>query len=312
MFKNSHFRLLMSLAGLQPLGQSFEETPESTWVIPGDVSTSALKDTLHYINQAEFSPPTFEEGVLAEDQLKRKTAPRKKVAYDDDEEGELDDGLFAAGGPTTRKVIDENGKPKNTRKRRRRDSQVEDLEDEELEERARKRRDREREKAERVKSALYVREGDDEFDEEEDEAFFAKEREIAALAAQASNAARTALAISNGLHAPKKKPTTAVISADEEDEDDDDEDSSEDGVEDDDDDDDMAFLRKTLGSTAAVDDKPSNNPGRKRRRLSVTSGDDVDMTGTEKEVEEDEDIAPVAPRRPRVRGGFVVDSDDDE
>ncbi|CAM1508264.1 Fc.00g051120.m01.CDS01 [Cosmosporella sp. VM-42] len=301
MYKNSHLRLLMTLSGFQLLGPASEETPESAWVIPIDISADTLKDALHYINQAEFSPPTFEEGILAEHQLKRKILPRKKAAFDDDEEGEPDDGLFPVGGPTVRKFIDDEERPKKTKKRRRRNSQVEELDDSVLEEKAQKRRDREREKARRIKSALYVNEGDDEFDEEEDEVFFAREREIAARAAVAAKSA-------TGITVPvaaleKTKPLE--ISDDE----------------DDDEDDDLAFARKVLGSQESreeeTDDTPvegSDGEGRKRRRVSVEDDEDedVDMAGTEKAGEEDEDDVPVVTRRPRVRGGFVMDSDDDE
>src|SRR5688572_14954079 len=101
MFKDSHLRLLMNLAGFQRLGLVTEETLESTWVVPSELPTETIKDILHYINQAEFSPPTFEEGVLAEHQLKRKHIPRKPAAFDDEDDVELDDeALFPAGGPT--------------------------------------------------------------------------------------------------------------------------------------------------------------------------------------------------------------------
>ncbi len=78
MFKNPYLRLLLNLAGARLLGPAAEETPESVWIIPSDVTANQLKDALHYINQAEFNPPTFEDGTSAEQQLKRKTAARKK------------------------------------------------------------------------------------------------------------------------------------------------------------------------------------------------------------------------------------------
>ncbi|KAI5461328.1 timeless protein-domain-containing protein [Mariannaea sp. PMI_226] len=316
MFKNSHLRLLLNLAGIQLLGAASDETPDSTWIIPADVSAETLKDALHYINQAEFSPPTFEEDVLAEHQLKRKTATRKKAAFDDDEEGEADDDiLFPVGGPTARKVIDEEERPKKTRKRRRRGSNVEPLDDEVLEEKARKRRERDLEKARRIKSALYVREGDDEFDSEEDEAFFAREREIASRAANAAKAAATGTGEEEALVArPKKKTPMQDISSDS-----DSESESES--------DDAAFARMIMGSPEAEDkmeDTPldgSDGESRKRRRVNgETEKDDVEMGGTGKETEtqeaaaadDDEDVAPIMARRPRVRGGFVMDSDDDE
>ena len=96
MFKNSYLRLLMTVCGFQRLGPASEETAESVWIVPDDIAADHLKDSLHFINQAEFSPPTFEDGVLAEHQLRRKTVPRKKAAFDDDEDGD-DAALEDAG-----------------------------------------------------------------------------------------------------------------------------------------------------------------------------------------------------------------------
>ncbi|KAJ4319687.1 Topoisomerase 1-associated factor 1 [Fusarium piperis] len=314
MFKNSYFRLLMNLSGVQLLSPASEETPESAWIIPGDVSADALKDAIHFISQAEFSPPTFDEGVLAEHQLKRKPPPPKKAAFDDDEDDDPDVvPLFPKGGPTTRKVIDENkkDKPKKPRKNRR------PLTEAQKEEARRKRKKTEREKLNRIKSADFVRDSDDEFTLEEDEAFFAREREIAA---QAAHARATALGedtlVDKSDHASTlrkrtRAPKAAVASSDD------------DEVSDEDD-----FIRKAMDGTIEEDETgetsqdDSDGEARKRRRVSAESEDededkdeDEEMGGMDKEAEkadEDEDVAPVAARRSRARGGFLMDSDDDE
>jgi replication fork protection complex subunit Tof1/Swi1 len=324
----------MTISGLKRLGPASEETIESSWVIPSDVTAGHLKDTLHYINLAEFSPPTFEEGVLAEHQLKRKTVTRRKAAYDDDEDGEADDGidddlLFPAGGPPTRKVIDEPDKPKKIRRRRKRkDDEEGELDLAALDEKARKRRDREREKARKIKSALYVNEGDDEFDSDEDEAFFAREREIRTRAEQAAKSA--VFGNTDAVKAPARKRKSELISDDSDEDDDEDED-------------DLSFARKVLSSpenadSDGTDDTPIDNSDgerkkqKKKRRVSAEDEEDdshsdatedasdVEMTEPGKAVPsindegvaEDED-GPVAPtRRSRIRGGFVLDSDDDD
>lgn len=312
MFKNSYLRLLMSLCGFKLLGPASEETPESSWIVPDDISADHLKDSLHFINQAEFSPPTFDDGVLAEHQLKRKTVSRKKAAFDEDEDGELDDELlFPAGGPTVRKAVDAPKKTKKTRRIRRKGGE-EESDDEALDEKARKRRDRELEKMRRIKSALYVRDGDDEFDSDEDEAFFARER---AIADRAKEAAKSATGLGDFVALPKKRKSDVLLTVS--------------------DDDDLIFAQKALSSqegadASETDDTPvdiSEGEGRKRRKVSAdpddeeTTGedDDVDMEASAaKSVEadkgdEDVDDAPVVvARRPRVRGGFIVDSDDDE
>ncbi|KAL7936694.1 timeless domain-containing protein [Trichoderma chlorosporum] len=308
-FKNPYLRLLLNLCGFQLFGPAAEETPESLWVLPEDVTADSLQDTLHYINQAEFNPPTFDDGQLAENQLKRKTLLRKKANFDDDEGDDIDDEiLFEPGGPTARKVIDESERPKKTRKRRRRNSQLEELDDEELEEKARKRREREREKARKIKSAVYVKDGDDEFDEEEDEAFFAREREIAARAATAAQSALDPEPVK------KRKAVTAAVRID----------SDEEAGSDDDDD--VLGLIDDEDEDESRDDthmEDSEGDSRKKRKVSVEddADGDVDMEDAstaeqpqqvEANTKEDGDDAPVVTRRPRVRGGFVIDSDDEE
>ena len=281
------------------------------------MSLGYIRDSIHFINQAEFSPPTFEEGVLAENQLKKKIVPRKKAAFDDDEDDGLgsnldDDMLFPAGGPTARRVADEVKKSKKKLQRSRRaNSQEDEVDDAELAEKARKRRERELEKARRVKSALYVREGDDEFDSEEDEEFFAREREIAARAKQAAESAGPANPIYD---ANKKRKSEALLDISS------DMDEDEDG-------DNASLTQKMLSSQevqggSETDDTPvevSDGEARKRRRMSVELGDadeedvmaDKIAVGQDDGEGDDGDVAVVA-RRPRLRGGFVMEDSDDE
>ncbi|KAG5978529.1 Topoisomerase 1-associated factor 1 [Claviceps digitariae] len=329
-FKNSYLRLLMKLSGMRLLGPASDETPESAWIIPGDISADQLKDTIHFINQAEFNPPTFEDGGLAENQLKRKAVPRKKAAFDDDDDDnnnnnkddDDDELLFPAGGPTARKNIDEKQK-KTTKKprKRRRDSDAEGPNDAELDEKARKRREKELEKARRIKSALYVRDGDDEFDSDEDEAFFAREREIAA---RAKHAAATAVVDPYAALARTKRKST-VLSDDDDDDDDEDESLGPAGR--------LSSSQET--GDGDTDDTPvdptSDGESRKRRKTNVPAGEhdssatapsgmdtdaDADSllakpsTAPPADEEADPDAVAVT-RRPRVRGGFVMDSDDE-
>lgn len=325
MFKNSHLRLLMTTSGLQRDGLPSEETRDSAWIVPSEVKANDLKDMIHYINQAEFNPPTFDEGVSAENQLRRKTVPRKKAAFDDDDGDEEDDGadflddemLFPAGGPTARKAIDgPDGEKKKIRRRKRKDG--EQLTEEDLDDKARKRRERELEKARKIKSALYVNPGDDEFDSDEDEAFFAREREIAAKAAQAAGMATATIIPEKAT--TKKRKSTALL--------DDDSDVEEQ------DEDESVSVPRVLSSQdnegSETDDTPVDGSDvegkKKKRRLSPeddeedASGDegDIVMSGTSKapapskDDEDGEDDVPVPVRRPRVRGGFIIDSDDDE
>ncbi|KAI0118533.1 timeless-domain-containing protein [Hypoxylon sp. NC0597] len=332
MFKNSHLRLLMKLVGFERLVPSVDETPESAWIIPSHLTPDQLQDSLDLIKKAEFNPPTFEDGKLAEDQLRRKTAPRKKAVFDDDDDGIVDDDdeiLFPAGGPTNRKVADEHlDKPKKIRRRRRKGSDTEELNEEELEEKARARKEREKAKARRFKSELFVHASDDESDDGERWAeFYANEERIRQRQQQnaAANAAKgiatTGAATTEVPKVPKvEKRKAKVLVEDESDNDDDlimpresdDEDGDGDGEGD--------------GGDGTDDTPLSSSPragstsGAKRRRLSKepsaqpsTADADADADAdVDMEDADDEELpaAKVAPRRRRA--GFVVESSDEE
>ncbi|KAI1347933.1 timeless protein-domain-containing protein [Xylaria sp. FL0043] len=330
MFKNSHLRLLMKLVGFERLAPTLDETPESSWVVPAHLSSEQLQDSLDLVNKAEFDPPTFEDGKLAQDQLRRKTAPRKKAVFDDDEEGIDDDDeiLFPAGGPTNKKAADGFlDKPKKTRSRRRR-SDAEPLTEEQLEENERARRERERAKARRFKSELFVHASDDESDDEERWAeFYANEERIRqkqkAIALDASKKTEDSTL---GPAAEKRKASALDLDdsdndddllmipslaskelngkaavGDDEDEDDDEEDTS--GTDD-----------TPLSSTSQAE----STSGAKRRRLSKEPSPSVPPANKDEDQimeDADEDIPaskPTQQRRPRARAGFIVDSSDEE
>lgn len=192
MFKNPHLRLLMKLVGMERLAPSLDETPDSSWCLPGRVSADMLRDSIDAINKAEFDPPIFEDGQLAEDQLRRKSAAashKRANRYDDDLEGvngfleDDDDGeddgiMFPVGRLKARKP--DGPRPKK-RQRRRREVGSGEEEDEEDDEkalaRAKARRQKELEKARKIKSQMYVDALDDVTDDERDREFFEKERQ---------------------------------------------------------------------------------------------------------------------------------------
>ncbi|KAI1103084.1 timeless-domain-containing protein [Jackrogersella minutella] len=329
MFKNSHLRLLMKLVGFERLVPSVEETPESAWIIPSHLTPGQLQDSLDLINKAEFSPPTFEDGKLAENQLRRKTAPRKKAVFDDDDDGIADDDddevLFPAGGPTARKVADEHlDKPKKTRRRRRRGSgEPEEVDDEKLEEKARARREREKAKAKRFKSELFVHASDDESDDDDGgrwAEFYANEERIRQRQhlVAATHGAQGVITSAAAAAAPKiaEKRKAEVLLEDDSDNDDDlilpqesdGEDGDEDGNKDDEESetDDTPLSSPHLGSTK----------GAKRRRVSrepsAAAAAEEESADVEMEDADDEDIPASKARRTRARAGFVVDSSDEE
>ncbi|KAI1462414.1 timeless-domain-containing protein [Annulohypoxylon moriforme] len=341
-FKNSHLRLLMKLVGIERLVPDVEETPESAWIIPSHLTPDQLKESIDLINKAEFNPPTFEDGKLAEDQLRRKTAPRKKAVFDDDEDGIINDDdddeiFFPAGGPTARKVADGHlDKPKKTRRRRRKGSEAPELNEEELEEKERARREREKAKARRFKSELYVHASDDESDEEDGEKwaeFYANEERIRQR--QQLNAVQNgALGITTsaakvepeGAKIKEKRKARVLVESESESENDDDLVLSRGSDDEEDEDDDVVGRSRKRGAREddgeedggdATDDTPLSSPrageaaSAKRRRLSkepsVAAGEeDVDM----EDADDDVPSSKAPPRRRRA--GFVVDSSDDE
>ncbi|KAK8136923.1 mating-type switching protein swi1 [Apiospora sp. TS-2023a] len=336
MFKNSHLRLLMKLVGFQRNVLTEEETSKSDWIIPGSYTADQLQESIDLINKAEFDPPAFEDGALAENQLRRKTAPRKKAVFDDEDDNDVDEdeNLFPAGGPTVRKVIDENGqKPKKIRKRRRRASNSELPDDGELEEKARKRRERELEKARRFKSDVYVHASDDDTDDERDREFFANEEKL--------RQKQKALVVSAIGHVPSSSPKATSVKRKaqvllDDDSENDDLPMTQDSAVNDDEDEDGA-------STSGTDDTPLSSGGgspplggaKKRRRRMVKEKEpeparpepedlaaslglvvDTEMAdaGNDDDEEEEEDVVakPAPRRRARGKAGFIIDSSDEE
>ncbi|KAK2037712.1 timeless protein [Colletotrichum somersetense] len=313
MFKNAHLRLLMKLVGFERLAPTIEETTQSLWILPAQVTAEDLHESLGFINKAEFDPPVFEDGRGADDQLRRKKAARKRVEYDDDEDGDLGDGfIFDPLGPTVHKAIDEPASKKTKRTRRRKGSEEEEEpNDSELEEKAKKRREREREKARKIKSQAYVHASDDETDEEYDREFFLREE------AQRLRLSRIVEKVT--LSETTKRPHAVL----------------------DDNDDDLLDLTMATQSTresADVDmevgseaeqdgnnrtpltSSPSFSQGTitsKRRRLSPEEaspegGHGQKDANADSENEEDDAPVPAARSRQRTRGGFVMDSSDEE
>ncbi|OHE96383.1 timeless protein [Colletotrichum orchidophilum] len=321
-FKNSHLRLLMKLVGFERLAPTIEETPQSVWILPPELDAALLRMYLRHINEAEFDPPVF-DGASAEDQLRRKKAVRKRAEYDDDDEDNDDDDgfLFEPLGPTVRKAIDDPDSKKTKRRRRRKDGEEGEEEapnDSDLEERAKKRRDREREKARKVKSEAYVHASDDDTDEEYDREFFQREE------AQRLRMARTVERVA--VSEPAKRPAAVLL---------DDSDDNDDDV--------LTVTRGTQSTRPSADvdmdvesegeqdadnatpltSSPSSSQdkgSRKRRRLSpeAPSAEEGGVKAQEKADaesagEDDEDApVPTARSRQRTRGGFVMDSSDEE
>lgn len=185
-FKEARLRLLMTLSGMERLG--IEDEPNATWIIPSSLTSAEIRHT-HEVIEQHRKNPVFEYGdddpLSAEDLLRRKPAEKaKRAEYDDDSEGDgivSDDDpenefLFPFSGPVDRasahhKALD----VLKAKRRKHRHSNPIELDDETLEARRRARHKADLEKARMVKSAEFIRDSDDESDEERDRAFFARE-----------------------------------------------------------------------------------------------------------------------------------------
>ena len=184
MFKDSKLRLLMALAGFERL--SVEDEPNATWTIPSSLTSAELKHTRETIEQHR-NKPVFEYGeddpMTAEELLRRKpTEKTKRAEYDDDSEGDgivgdnnvEEEFLFPPNQRTSHKsALDE------LKKRRKRHT-VFSGDESELDEATREARRKARELADlekrrKIKSHDFVRDSDEETDEERNREFFARE-----------------------------------------------------------------------------------------------------------------------------------------
>ncbi len=189
MFKDAKLRLLMTLSGFERLG--IDDEPGATWIIPSSISSADLRHK-HDIVEQHRKNPVFEYGendpVTAEEMLRRKpTEHAKRAEYDDDSDGDgidsdtnmQEDFLFPPGGPTNKANPHEKALSALKKKRRKRHSVESDneggIDDKTREERRQAREKADLEKRWKIKSAEFVKDSDDESDEERDRAFFAGE-----------------------------------------------------------------------------------------------------------------------------------------
>lgn len=184
-FKEARLRLLMTLSGMERLG--IEDEPNATWILPSSITSAELRQR-HGIIERHRKNPVFEYGdedpLSAEEMLRRKPAEKdKRAEYDDDSDdgivsdNDAEDGLlFPFSGPVDRPNPHQRALDAlKAKRRKRRHSNPIELDNETLEARRKARAKADVEKARKVKSAEFIRDSDDESDEERDRAFFAKE-----------------------------------------------------------------------------------------------------------------------------------------
>lgn len=188
LFKDSKLRLLMTLAGFERLG--VEDEPNTTWIIPSSLTSADLRHKRAIIEQHRTTP-IFEYGdedpMTAEEMLRRKpTEKAPRAEYDDDSEGDgivgdnlEEEFLFPIGGPMKNLNPHKSALDALKKKWRKRHTVLSDdeggLDDEAREARRKARELADLEKRRKIKSHEFVRDSDDESDEERDREFFAWE-----------------------------------------------------------------------------------------------------------------------------------------
>ncbi len=215
-FKNAKLKLLMTLSGFERLG--VEDKPDATWIIPSTLSSTDLGELSTTIEKYLDTVWTDLSGQEPEDLLRRvKTAttsayaeedeqePRRD-AFIDDSEGsdDLQDFMFPDNVRSKSDALAQLKKKHNKRKLTRKNN-VEPLAGDELDERRKAREQATLDRRRKIKSELYIRDSDEEMNEEENRAFFAREEENRKKQAQRVMAALSLGRTDEGAASKKKR-----------------------------------------------------------------------------------------------------------
>ncbi|KAK5075075.1 Topoisomerase 1-associated factor 1 [Lithohypha guttulata] len=203
-FKNARLKLLMKLVGMVEEINDKSDTPDATWIVPSTVSASHLRDSKEAITQYSITHWQPEnEDDQPEDLLRRiRKDNRVTRSYEDvNEDGEAprdnfiddsegDDGplpeesefLFPDNPRRSKSALDqlrEKRAAKSKKRKQRSDDENDNSEDDAArQERRRRRQEAVLARRQKFKSEAYIRDSDDETDEEADKLFFAKEEEL--------------------------------------------------------------------------------------------------------------------------------------
>ncbi|KIW43428.1 uncharacterized protein PV06_04535 [Exophiala oligosperma] len=342
MFKNGRLRLLMTLVGFERLGD--EDVLGATWIIPSSVNSQGLAESKEAIVHYEQMPWQAENAHEdAEDMIRRKAKARKgneddeeapRDTFIDDSEGE-EEFLFP-DNPRKKRSKDILKELKASRKRKR--GSDDDDDEDELDEEAAARRRAAREAAARerrlkIKSEAYIRDSDDESDVERDRIFFEREEELRKKTAEDHLRKQAAFVNEQSTKAKgkgKRKVTIPTLPQTQGTTQESDDDILMGGM--DDEPDQTASSQPQRRSDTEAESEEEETP------LSSQSSATVKGVGLQKSVlqeisqpratsraasakvgggslddesDVDEEIVP-AGRQQRVRGGFIIDSDDDE
>ncbi|KAK5208226.1 Topoisomerase 1-associated factor 1 [Exophiala xenobiotica] len=337
MFKNGRLRLLMSLVAFERLGD--EDVLGATWTVPANITADNLAKSKAAIEQYEQTPwQAADANEDAEDMIRRRN--KAKTSYHDDEDAPRDAFIDDSEGEEEflfpdnprRRSKDILKELKARRKRKRGSDDEGDEVDEEAAARRRAARDAAaRDRRLKIKSEAYIRDSDDESDTERDRLFFEQEEELRNKTAEDHIRKQRAF-ISEQSGKTKGKGKKAAISQTQEPQHESDDDVLMGGVNDD--------LNETSSSQprrksdtedeSAEEETPLSSPSSATANLRDGGSDKLalrDMAqprmvsnnvsakavvgATTNDSDGDEDIVPTTRRR-QIRGGFLVDSDDED
>ena len=271
MFKNAKLKLLMKLSGFEKLGT--EDKADTTWTVPSALTSTHLDELHRTIENSLTNPWTDANDRDPEDLLRRikpstttsatahsETDSPPRNAFPSDSEGSdhLSDFMFPDNvrSRTNNQGQDAATAKKNPKKRkliRHADKENDDpLADEE---RRNAREQAALARRRKIKSELYIRDSDEEMDEDENRAFFARE-EVNRL--RQAERVRVAMALGRerggGEEEVGRKKKRRRLASDEEEE-------EEEGQEED-----MDMMDMTMGA--------ESDASRPKRALNNTSDDD--------------------------------------
>lgn len=337
-FKNARLKLLMKLVGFKMLGN--EDVLGATWIVPSEVTASHLEESKNAIEQHEKQPwESANPDEAPEDMLRRtrketvqpldEDEEARRDAFIDDSEGndDVDDEAFMfpdnIRAKTKKRDLLEQLKAKRRKRKRDEDGSQEDEVDDELAaERRRRREENALARRRKIKSNLYIRESDDESDAEADLEFFRKEEE---LRKRHDGQIRKQMALDRSTAADKsKRSKKAKISVTMDNDDelmldaDDAEDtapSSEPLQRSDSESQNEDEAEETPISSPIQNDGTTETALKEMRQARINTSHhkgQIEQAELDSGSEQEEDEVITLPQRRGIRGGFVIDDDDDE
>jgi replication fork protection complex subunit Tof1/Swi1 len=180
--KNAKLKLLMTLSGFERLGP--DDQPDAVWIIPSATTPAQLQDLQTTIEKYVHTIWTDVDGREPEDLLRRVKVtaayeeddePRRD-AFIDDSEGsdEPEDFMFPDNVRSKSNALDQL-KKQQQQKKQKLTKNAESISGDALDERRKAREQAALDRRKKIRSELYIRDSDEEMDEEENRAFFERE-----------------------------------------------------------------------------------------------------------------------------------------